>query len=224
MRFINHAFTVLAFVLCGTIGFSQGIWSDTAEPTRSSEERLIVPASYRTVHLDLETLESWMRDIPHETEVNARNSTFIIDIPLPDGTIEQFSIVEAPVMSDELTDKFPNFRSYAGQGIDDQTATLRFCLTHKGFTGMVMSSKGSFYIDPYMPNNTDVYISYWRSEFYKTNTKVFNELPPISSDMDMDVQKYDNSVESKYKKPVHNKQVRSFGQRAASGSESNTPF
>jgi hypothetical protein len=222
MRSIHQAITALVIMLCGTTGFAQGIWSDDSQTSRITDERLIVPASSRTLHLDLETLESWMRDIPHETEVSARNSSFILDIPLPDGTMEQFSIVEAPVMAQELTDRYPNFRSYAGQGINDQTATLRFCLTHKGFNGMVMSSKGSFYIDPYSPNTTELYISYWRSEFYKTTTKVFDELPPISSDMNMDVQKYDNSVESKYKKPVHNKQVRSFGQRAASGSELRT--
>ncbi len=222
MRFFNHAFTTLLILLVGTIGFAQSIWSDAGEPTRSSEERQIVPASYRTVQLDLETLESWMRDIPHERDVNARNSTFIIEIPMPDGSMEHFSIVEAPIMSDELTDKFPDFRSYAGQGIDDKAATLRFSLTHKGFNGMVLGSKGTYYIDQFSTSDTEVYISYWKSEFYKTTTKVFDELPPLTSDMDVDVQKYDNSVESKYKKPVHNKQVRSFGQRAASGSELRT--
>ena len=155
-------------------------WSNSPEVIDSSRE--VLPASYRTLRIDTEAFKEHLLSVPHERDVHIRDSSFVITMPLPDGSMHRFRIVEAPVMAPALSKKFPDIRSYAGQGIDDPTATLRFDVSPKGFHGAVISAKGSYFIDPYSKDSVDTYLSYWEEEFYKTNTKVFREMPLIQED------------------------------------------
>ncbi|MCO6492737.1 MAG: proprotein convertase P-domain-containing protein [Phaeodactylibacter sp.] len=87
-------------------------------------------------------------------------------LPMPDGTLQQFEIVNAPVMHPDLQAKYPGLRSFAGKGIDDPTAYLRFSLTTKGFNAMVISAKYStVFIDPYTGGNTEYYVSYYKKDY-----------------------------------------------------------
>lgn len=213
----------VAVILVATFthSFGQSLWSDAPDPAVA--ERQIVPQTYRTIQIDHHSLDILLANAPMEAQVNVRNSSSIIDLPTPDGSFQQFKFVESPVMDDELTARYPWIRSFLGQGIDDPTATLRFDVSHKGFHGMVISSTGTWYIDPFSKEDTDYYISYTKAAFYATTTKVFEELPPIMSDVSIDVQKYDENVGTKYKKPKHDREVRNFGQnRTDSGNELRT--
>ena len=91
---------------------------------------------------------------------------------MPNGQMHQFSIVESSLMPNNLAVKFPNIKSYVGQGVDDKTATLRMSLDHNGFHAMVISASETVYIDPYSLNDTEYCISYYKKDFYATNTKV----------------------------------------------------
>jgi hypothetical protein len=59
--------------------------------------------------------------------------------------------MEAPVLHPDLGAKYPGIKSYAGQGIDDPTSTIRFSISNQtGLHGMVSSgNKSMYYIDPY---------------------------------------------------------------------------
>ena len=121
-------------------------------------------------------------------------------------------------MSPELQAKFPNMRSYTGQCVENASISIRFDVTHKGFHGMIMEPGQTWYIDPYSAETTSEYISYTKEDFYATTDKVFDELPPITSDMEIDIQKYDNDVETKYKDSKKKKDVKYFGaQKTPSG-------
>ena len=87
---------------------------------------------------------------------------------MPDGTTEEFRIVDSPIMAPGLAAKYPAIHAYAGQGIDDPTAYVRFGLTQKGFHAMILSARHStVFIDAYAKNDTENYISYYRSDYAK---------------------------------------------------------
>src|SRR5690554_3554192 len=81
-------------------------------------------------------------------------------------------------MAPELQEKYPEIRTFTGQGTRDNAyATLKMDITPHGFHAQVLAYGKSFFIDPYAPGETEVYISYSRSSFYQNTDKV---MPPCS--------------------------------------------
>ncbi|WP_306643637.1 reprolysin-like metallopeptidase [Sanyastnella coralliicola] len=209
--------TAVFCIFCISLS-AQSYWSDAQLPIRN--DQTINPEEYRGIQIERSLLESILDQAPDEAEVSVRNSGTIISIPMPDGTTQSFRFVESSVMAPELQSRYPFIRSYLGQGIDDKTATIRFDLTQKGFHAMILRAGETVYIDPISLNTDEYYMSYTKSSFYATTTKVFNELPPVMPD-DIDTNEYDEAIESD--RPIKKRQqkdVRTMGM----GAGARTPF
>ncbi len=128
------------------------------EKTRRSS----FPKEFYLVQLDLNTLRSKLVNAP-VLHTSATPSTLIIEFPNSAGNFEKFAVYESSIMDPVLEAKFPMIKTYAAQGIDDPTATMRFSVTQFGLHTMSLSGiKSTNYIDPY---TTDLvtYIVYDRS-------------------------------------------------------------
>ncbi len=168
MKHILLAFNFLVFA-----GFSLfNAEAQTYFTTSSSSlgEPTIVPSEYRVVDVDVDALKQMLSIAPYETEVSPKNSTSIINLPMPDGSFESFSFVNSPVMAPELAAKFPEIQVYLGQGIDNPSSTVRFDLTPQGFHAMILKTGESIFIDPFNPGDLHHCISYTKSSFYANNT------------------------------------------------------
>ena len=164
-----------------------GIWSDLVESSVANQnDRPIIPQKYRLVALDLAALQAQLAQAPQENSEAARNTARLLSLPLPDGTFGRFRIVESPIMAPELAAQFPAIKTYAGQGVDDPTATLRFDWTPAGFHALLIAAGGTVYIDPYQRNDTTTYISYYKRDFIAPTTKKFTEQPPLVLDAQRD--------------------------------------
>ena len=139
-----------------------GLWQrvDESAIPRAPLQRQIVPAHAATLRLDRAQLQAKLAQAPAERAVAAANSALTLALPLPDGRFAQFRIVESPIMADELAARFPEIRTYLGQGVDDPTATLRFDLTPTGFHAQIIGADGTQYIDPFQPGDDRHYIAY----------------------------------------------------------------
>src|SRR5581483_6657966 len=54
-------------------------------------------------------------------------------LPMPDGSYARFSIEASSVMEPGLAARFPEVRSYRGQGLDDPALSMRCDLSPRGF-------------------------------------------------------------------------------------------
>ena len=132
-----------------------------------SGKREIVPNKYKTVHLNIDRLKTVLSSAPLDTRVAVKNSSIIVNLPMPDGTMQRYTVVESPLMADELQASYPNIRTYSIHGIDDAFASGKLDVTEFGFHAMIRSPKGEVYIDPYCKWNTADYITYYTNDFEK---------------------------------------------------------
>jgi hypothetical protein len=125
--------------------------------------RLIVPMRYRTVTVDRPALLQTLAGAPMEFTRNPSQNP-IIYLPMPDGTTARFRFEESPIMEPGLAAKYPAFKTYRAQGIDDPTATSRFDWLPSGFHAIILAPSGTVLIDPFAKGNTTGYITYWKKD------------------------------------------------------------
>src|SRR5437867_11964835 len=93
---------------------------------RAGSNIWIRPTVFGAFQLNHSALREILRRAPKESEQSATFSQTVISLPMPDGTVARFRFVESPVMAPELAAKFPEIKTYLGQGSDDPLATVRF--------------------------------------------------------------------------------------------------
>jgi hypothetical protein len=94
---------------------------------------------------DMAALADQLSRVPHHALQDF--STEIL-LPMPDGSLARFSIVESPIMESEHGFDAPEFRSYKVFGIDDPAASGRVDLSPRGFFGLLHTATGRVLIDP----------------------------------------------------------------------------
>jgi hypothetical protein len=162
---------------------SSVVWSDIAEnaiANRSNRE--IVPQHYRTFSLNTSELKSLFAKAPRERSPEASSRRVVLNIPYPDGTSSDFQIFESPIMAPELSAKYPELKTYIGQGIDDRAATARFDWTQFGFHAIIFTERGTIYIDPYNRSTTTHYISYFKRDLLPDPARILPEIGPLGTE------------------------------------------
>ncbi len=170
-RTVAFLLFILAFNAAAVFGqnpktTSDRMWReiDDAALQQRQLQRTVIPRRYRTFNLDNAALRSLLRKAPLEFTEAARTNPLTISLPMPDGTLARFSVEESKLMEAGLAAKFPNIKTYHGQGIDDPTATARFGISPEGFNSMILSSNGTILVDRYAVGENDSYISYNKSD------------------------------------------------------------
>ena len=166
---------IFKFALLGVLFFStflclnaQGTkyWNEIpAASVQSTGERVIIPDKYKVFTLNVPEIKNVLNSAPQEKNTFVRNSNTILYLPLPDGTFGRFRIVDSPVMEQGLADKYPEIKTYLGQGIDDPYASVRLDITPLGFHAMIMTVGDMIFIDPYAKGDTYNYLSYFKRDY-----------------------------------------------------------
>ena len=161
---------------------SDNFWSPINQSSiRSAGKRQIIPQKCLAFELIGNELKTKLLSAPNEANFRINESTCIISLPLPNGNIEKFRVVESPIMEPGLAAQFPNIKTYSVKGIDDAYANGKIDWTPEfGFHGMVRSVHGDFFIDQYCLENTKDYISYYTSDFIKDPSQKIPEASLIT--------------------------------------------
>uniref|UniRef100_UPI0026F26660 reprolysin-like metallopeptidase n=1 Tax=Ignavibacterium album TaxID=591197 RepID=UPI0026F26660 len=171
---LRLSFFGITVLLSLQLFFSSGIfpqenlWTDKQETEIvPAGERVIIPHTYRTVTLNRSLLTNLLNQAPMEVPNFISQETIEIELPMPDGSMQKFAFVESPVMTPELSAKFPEIKTYLAKGITDPYAVCRFDYTLQGFHAMILSPNGRVFIDPYSKGDIDNYISYYSRDYVK---------------------------------------------------------
>src|SRR5688500_15897534 len=128
----------IVMALCPAFAQTKTYWSKSSGlPDDQVKNARVLLNESKLFELDLAGLK---KQLQTASVRGARvSSELVISFPTPLGDLERFKIMEAPVLHPDLAAKYPNIKSYAGQGIDDPTATIRFSISDQsGFHGMVL--------------------------------------------------------------------------------------
>ena len=94
--------------------------------------------------------------------------TVQLSLPMPaEGKYSRFEIEEIYIMQPALAARYPEIRTYRGQGIDDPTASLALDVTPAGMHAQIRSAAGAIYIDPYYFGNNRIYASYYTRDIFR---------------------------------------------------------
>ncbi|MCQ9639597.1 M12 family metallo-peptidase [Chryseobacterium sp. WG14] len=91
-------------------------------------------------------------------------SQIIISFPNAEGKIEKFKVTENSNFEPELAAKYPDIKSYIGEGIDDSASTVYFSISSLGLSFMeIYGDKSATFIEPYTKDLSS-YVIYKKSD------------------------------------------------------------
>ncbi|MCC7401552.1 MAG: T9SS type A sorting domain-containing protein [Chitinophagaceae bacterium] len=160
--------TALLLILFSPLLFSQNRFFTDAGSNialKTTGKRTVTPEKYRSSVLDLQSMKDFLWALPGENNSANRQQVPIVELPLPDGKMAKFHVWESPVMEPGLAARYPEIKTFEGQGIDDPYATVRFDFNpYFGFSAQVLSINGDAFIDPYAKGDIINYISYFSTD------------------------------------------------------------
>ena len=156
-------------------------WGTFSElpPSESGVEAYVPADDYHIVGLDEVAFRGELENAPVEFTTNA-GDPLVVELPSPDGGLERFSVVESPIIHEDLAARYPTLKTYRGIGLDNPTANLRFDLTDHGFHAQVIAPGQTYYVDPIYHLETTAYASYFRADIDQANRPEFHDVVILS--------------------------------------------
>ncbi|MFO0859668.1 MAG: M12 family metallo-peptidase [Phycisphaerales bacterium] len=131
---------VLALICSSSSAFAQPLWTAQSSPQAQAVAQKQA-FRYRLFRADFDALRA-------RAQTAARGGAPAIELPMPDGAIQRFRLVEVPAMAPELAARFPQFQTYAAESLDTPGATARITFTARGFHALILSPDGDVFINP----------------------------------------------------------------------------
>lgn len=148
----NNLLTI-ALIAVTSFSFAQAgksLWKPTVKSpeavTYTNKQTILSP---RLFQLDVSQLKRTLANAPKRFS-SAGRAGIVVAFPNADGQLESFRVLESSNMTPELAARYPDIKSYAGQGIENPAATIYFSISPLGFQSMlVKADQSAVFIEPY---------------------------------------------------------------------------
>lgn len=161
-------------MLTSGIAFAQTdrLWSEGSSKTNSevleNKTNILNPKIYQ---LDINGLKNALANAPKRLAAGAK-SEIIISFPNSDGKLENFKVRENSNFDPQLAAKYPDIKSYVGEGLEDPNSTVYFSISPLGLSSMeIYVDKSAVFIEPYTKDLSS-YVVYKKSD-KKDNLNTF---------------------------------------------------
>ena len=160
---------VLTFALFASIGIAfaqtgKPVWKSTVKNTQSTTlENKQSIANPHLFALDAQALQQALANAPQRF-ASAAASTKIVSFPTASGELAQYRVKESSNLDPELAARYPEIKSYIGQGVDNPAATIYFSVSPLGVQTMLINpDKSAEFIEPYTTDLSS-YVVYRRQD------------------------------------------------------------
>ncbi|WP_281323120.1 GEVED domain-containing protein [Flavobacterium aestivum] len=142
----------MALIAMTSFSFAQGgaLWKATTVKNSSTVSRnKLELKSPKLYALDVIELKKALANASKRGDVSKKSST-VIAFPNADGGLDNFRIYEMSNMDPALAAKYPEIKSYVGQGIENKASTIYFSVSPLGLQTMTINAdKSAVFIEPY---------------------------------------------------------------------------
>lgn len=115
---------------------------------------------YAVIDVNEAALRTYLQAAP--MEFKNKGVTLPLEIPMPNGTVETFGIVESPILSPEIAASNPEIKTYCGNGLKNKAAIIRLSLTSSGFNAIILNvDNDNVYFEPYKKYGQGTYVNYF---------------------------------------------------------------
>lgn len=151
-------------LLIPAISFAQteNIWFK--EKRKSNSE--IIPDKISISKSDIYSLniDALKKTLSTASTTKARNRKYpIISFPNGDGKMESFTVREESNFDSELASKYPDIKSYVGEGLENPNSKIYFSVSPLGLSSMRINGEKALFIEPYT-KDLSTYVIYERSQ------------------------------------------------------------
>jgi len=153
-------------MLVSGISFAQTdrLWSETFTKANSEIfENKSAISNPRIYSLDINGLKNALAKAPKRLAVGEK-SEIIISFPNSEGKMESFKVRENSNFDPQLAAKYPDIKSYVGEGLEDPNSTVYFSISPLGLSSMeIYGDKSAVFIEPFT-KDLSTYVVYRKSD------------------------------------------------------------
>ena len=88
----------------------------------------------------------------------------VIDVPMPDGDLQAFAVVEVSMMEPALAASYPEIKTYKGYNVAAPSSVIRLDISPRGFHAFILSNTEEIRIEPATVGNSSLHLSYYTKD------------------------------------------------------------
>jgi hypothetical protein len=155
--FITIVFLIFTLSKTTAVLADNLLWRDHKQVPASSNNQPLRASAKNARYL---TIDSEML-----SEMQGQNNQIkLVQVPLPNGEIVEFTLTPAPILSKQLAAKYPNLMTYTGQQVGEPTNYGRFSLSPQGLFGFFRMANEWLLLSPQRQAASDDYLVYRYSD------------------------------------------------------------
>lgn len=143
---------------------SSGFWTPLAQDALTAPApagRTVQATHLSAFQLNYQAMEAALRQAPLEFTQAAREQPLVVRVPMSDGAMRDFQVVESSVMAPGLRAKYPALRTYSGVAVDNPAVSIRMGTGPKGFHAFIFGDhRGAQSVRRYSEGNENLYVAY----------------------------------------------------------------
>ncbi|MCU7613679.1 M12 family metallo-peptidase [Chryseobacterium sp. GMJ5] len=154
----------MLFITGITFAQTDRLWSEGSKKSTSeifeNKTTILNPKIYQ---LDINGLKNALARAPKRLGSHEK-SEVIISFPNSEGKMENFKVSENSNFDPQLAAKYPDIKSYVGQGLENPDSTVYFSVSPLGLSSMeIYGDKSAVFIEPYT-KDLSTYVIYRKSD------------------------------------------------------------